>query len=87
VSASAIRSDFEINTIGPIVLYQAFADLLAASDSTGGAKFVVISSVLGQIADSQPYTYNAYGISKAAVNFIAKKIDQEVPGVISFPVQ
>lgn len=87
MSASAIRSDFEINTLGPLVLYQAFANLLASSDSAGGAKFVVISSLLGQIAESLPYTYNAYGLSKAAVNFIAKKIDQEVPGVISFPLQ
>lgn len=79
-----ILTDFQVNTLGPLVLFQSFMSLLT---TTEGAKFVVISSVLGQIAESTPYTYNAYGLSKAAVNFLAKKIDQETPQLIAFPVQ
>lgn len=82
-----MKSDFETNTIGPVVLYQAFASLLSASDAPGGAKFVIISAILGQIADSLPYDYNAYGISKAGANYVAKKLNQTVPSLISFPIQ
>jgi len=82
-----LRSDFEINTIGPIVLFQAFESLLSASDARGGAKFIIVSSVLGQIAEASDYSYDAYGISKAGANFVAKKLSQEVPGLISFPMQ
>jgi NAD(P)-dependent dehydrogenase (short-subunit alcohol dehydrogenase family) len=82
-----VRSDFETNTVGPIVLFQAFESLLAASDAAGGPKFIIISSVLAQITEASNYSYDAYGISKAAVNFVAKKISQEVPNLISFPMQ
>lgn len=82
-----LRSDFEINTIGPIVLFQAFESLLSASDALGGAKFIIVSSVLGQITEASDYSYDAYGISKAGANFVAKKLSQEIPGLISFPMQ
>jgi norsolorinic acid ketoreductase len=84
---SQLRSDFETNTIGPVVLFQAFASLLSASTAVGGAKFVIISSILGQITEASEYSYDAYGISKAAANFVAKKLSQEVSGLIAFPMQ
>jgi NAD(P)-dependent dehydrogenase (short-subunit alcohol dehydrogenase family) len=77
-----LRKMFETNTIGPIVLYQAFASLL-----TPGAKFVVISSLIGKISDAIPWSYTAYATSKAAVNYVTKKIDQESADLIAFPVQ
>lgn len=86
-TVAQLRSDFEINTIGPIVLFQAFESLLAASDAPVGAKFVIVSSVLGQITEASDYSYDAYGISKAGANFVAKKLSQEVPSLISFPMQ
>jgi norsolorinic acid ketoreductase len=82
-----LKSDFETNTIGPIVLFQAFESLLAASNVAGGAKFVIVSSILGQITEASDYSYDAYGISKAGANFVAKKLSQEVPSLISFPMQ
>jgi hypothetical protein len=33
-----------------------------------------------------PYDYNAYGISKVAANFFAKKVDQMNPDIIGFPI-
>jgi hypothetical protein len=87
ITPEQIRSDFDTNTLGPLILYQAFAKLLAASDVAGGSKFVVVSSLLGQIAESLPFPYNAYGLSKAAVNFVVKKIDQEDSAVTAFPMQ
>jgi len=67
-----------------LILFQTFASLLNASKI---AKFIVISSTAGQIEDGLPYPLNGYGLSKAGANFIAKKIDQEVDYVTSFPIQ
>lgn len=74
-----------MNTIGPLILFQSFASLLSAAG--GAAKFVVISSVAGQIAEMPPFPIASYGISKAGANYIAKKIDQEYEDIISFPMQ
>lgn len=84
VTAETIQTDFTINTIGPLVLFQSFVSLLENSKI---AKFVIISTLLGQITESLPWPHNAYGLSKAGANFIAKKIDQETESVISFPIQ
>lgn len=43
--------------------------------------------MLGQITESLAYLCDKYGISKAGANFVAKNIDQEVPSVVSFPMQ
>jgi hypothetical protein len=43
--------------------------------------------MLGQVTESLSWPHDAYGLSKAAVNFVAKKIDQETEHVISFPIQ
>jgi NAD(P)-dependent dehydrogenase (short-subunit alcohol dehydrogenase family) len=83
-TAEALRSDFDTNTIGPLILFQSFAPLLQSSNIS---KFVTISSSAGQIQDSLPYPLNGYGLSKAGANFVAKKINQEVDYVTSFPVQ
>jgi norsolorinic acid ketoreductase len=82
-----LRFDYENNVIGPIVLFQAFESLLSASNAAGGAKFIIISSVLGQITEASDYSYDAYGISKAGANFVAKKLSQEHPVLVAFPMQ
>jgi norsolorinic acid ketoreductase len=87
VTAEQIHGDFDVNVLGPVVLYQSFADLLAKSAAADDAKFVVISSLIGQVTNALPYPVNAYGISKAAVNFVVKKIDMEDEKVAAFPVQ
>ena len=53
----------------------------------GGPKVIIISSVLAQITEDSDYSYDAYGISKVAVNFVVKKLSQEVSNLISFPMQ
>lgn len=67
----------------------------AGSGETGGAqrgegsggsrlrretKFVVISSSVGSIGGMMPAPSLAYGVSKAAVNFLVKKLHTEWPG-------
>lgn len=81
-SLDLIRQNFETNTIGPVVLYQAFASLLSP-----GAKFVLISSLIVKVSEEIPFSYPAYAASKTAVNYIIKKINLEVPDLIAFPIQ
>jgi norsolorinic acid ketoreductase len=85
VKPDTLLSEFTVNAIGPLVLFNAFSSLL---DAAGGeAKFVVISSAAGSITDAVPFALNSYGTSKAAVNFLTKKIDMESPKVTAFPMQ
>lgn len=77
-----MRRQFETNTLGPLVLYQAFASLMSP-----GSKFVAITTIIGRISGSIPFSYIAYGASKAAANYITRKLDQEVPDLVAFCVQ
>ncbi|UNI24517.1 hypothetical protein JDV02_010255 [Purpureocillium takamizusanense] len=78
-SPEAARSCFEVNAIGPLKLFQACWPLLARSAREGGSKFVLISSSAGSIAgigmELPPIV--AYGMSKSAANWLAKKISVE----------
>ncbi|KAK4495494.1 hypothetical protein PRZ48_013826 [Zasmidium cellare] len=67
---TATRSLFEVNTLGPLRLFQAVYPLLKP-----GARFLVMSSMGGSIhvALTFPFSVAAYGISKAAVNFLVAK--------------
>lgn len=56
---------FKINTLGPIAMVEAFADLVAASDEK---KIVSLSSRLASIADNGEGAYYAYRSTKAALN-------------------
>lgn len=85
VTTAQLHSDFNVNILGPIVLYQNFVGSLAKSDTS--AKFVVISSEIAQITNMPPYPMASYGISKAGVNFVAKKINEDNKELISFPMQ
>lgn len=82
-----VRDHYEVNVLGPLILFQAFYPLLKKSKS-GVPKFVVISSALGSIGSMEPIPATAYGASKAAVNYVTKKIHQEheKDGLIAFPL-
>lgn len=56
---------FKINTLGPMAMVEAFADLVAASDEK---KIVSLSSRLASIADNGDGAYYAYRSTKAALN-------------------
>jgi len=82
---SEVRSHFEVNTIGALALFQATWPLLQAAPKP---KFVVVTTGLGSIGDmgNMPMPVVAYGASKAAVNFITRKIHFENPDLIAFPI-
>lgn len=84
-----LLTDFKVNTIGPVVLFNTFSSLLLAAnkETPGTAKFVVISTLAAQITNAVPFPLNSYAASKIASNFLTKKIDMECPEVIAFPIQ
>jgi norsolorinic acid ketoreductase len=82
---SEVRNHFEVNTVGPLALFQATWPLLQAAPKP---KFVVVTTGLASIGDmgSMPMPVTAYGASKAAVNYITRKIHFENPDLIAFPI-
>ncbi|KAH8684477.1 hypothetical protein BGZ60DRAFT_478621 [Tricladium varicosporioides] len=71
-----VRKHFEVNTIGPLALIQAFAPLLKASSEP---KFLVITSTIGSIGLLGEYKvpFFAYGLSKAGSNYMVAKLHFE----------
>lgn len=70
VDPDEVRKVFDVNTIGPMALYQACFALLQKSTS---AKFVTISSAagsIGEMATNGAFVAPAYSISKAGLNWI-----------------
>jgi norsolorinic acid ketoreductase len=77
----ALRDDFEVNTLGPLKLFQALCPLL----KEGKGKFVVISSSLGSIGGMElAAPCLSYGVSKAGVNYLVRKVHFEFPDITSF---
>jgi norsolorinic acid ketoreductase len=74
-----------VNAIGPVILLQAMLPLLQAAPKP---KFVVISSTIGSIAfmDNLQVPAAAYGASKAAVNFLVRKVHFEHPELVAFSI-
>ena len=75
-SYDQLSAHINVNTFGPIVLYQATYDLLRAAQSP---KFFIISSSLGSVGfmENMPLPVLSYGMSKSAVNYFAKKANME----------
>lgn len=87
--ASEMLDHFAVNTVAPLLLFQATASLLDAAAVLGGRpKFVVLSSGAGSLGlvESLPVENTAYGASKAAANFVTRRIHYENPKLIAFPV-
>jgi NAD(P)-dependent dehydrogenase (short-subunit alcohol dehydrogenase family) len=81
-SSQAMAEHYAVNTIGPLVLFQATYPLLKASSST--PKFIPISSSGGSIekrAGTPGLPYLAYGASKAALNYLARKLRADHEGL------
>jgi NAD(P)-dependent dehydrogenase (short-subunit alcohol dehydrogenase family) len=75
---------FAVNTIGPLVLFQATYPLLKASSDT--PKFIPITSVAGSVAVGAPIDMPmlAYGATKAALNYLTIKIRADHEGLSTF---
>jgi NAD(P)-dependent dehydrogenase (short-subunit alcohol dehydrogenase family) len=66
---------FNVNAFAPLLVTQALRPRLAEH-----AKIVNVTSVLGSIARAGA-GYLAYGMSKAALNMLTKKLAAEMPGI------
>ncbi|KAH7364684.1 aflatoxin biosynthesis ketoreductase nor-1 [Rhexocercosporidium sp. MPI-PUGE-AT-0058] len=77
---------FQVNTIAPLVLFEAAFPLLEAA--TAPAKFVTISSAVGSMTVMAhiPFDCTPYGASKTAATYLVRKIHLENPGLIAFPI-
>ena len=87
LSLDKLREHFEVNTVGPIRLFQAFFPLLSRSSNP---KFVVVSTVRGSIGLQINYAAapgTIYGLSKAAINFFTQRVHVEHPNITTFPLQ
>ncbi|KAI5889650.1 NAD(P)-binding protein [Schizophyllum commune H4-8] len=76
---------FDINVNGPLVLFQTTYPLLKESKQP---KFVTISTGLGSIergAMTSARVY-PYGASKAALNWVTRKLHHDFPDLIAFPI-
>lgn len=84
--AAEMLSHFKINTVAPLLLFQATFPLL---NNAPNPKFITITSGAGSIGNmgNLPVENTAYGSSKAAANFVTRKIHFENPNLIAFPVQ
>jgi NAD(P)-dependent dehydrogenase (short-subunit alcohol dehydrogenase family) len=77
VAAKSLADSFAANASGPLLLTQALADLLAASDAPRVAN---ISSQIGSIANTQAFRTASYAMSKAALNMATRLMAAELRG-------
>ncbi|KIW15598.1 hypothetical protein PV08_05646 [Exophiala spinifera] len=92
-TAEEMRDHYEVNTIAPLMLFQAFWPLMEASTESGASstpkKVFFLSSSVGCIGDwMEPIPGGAYGPSKAALNWIVRKLHFELQdkGIVSVAV-
>ena len=77
VDAAPWREVFEVNTIAPLMLAQAFADHVAASERR---LIAVLSSKMGSIDDNGSGGGYIYRSSKTAVNQVVKSLSVDLAG-------
>jgi len=79
---------YRTNTAGTLALFQAVYPLLLPSGANPIPKFVAVSSTVGSIGDMEKWPMNAtaYGMSKAALNWLSRNIHIENPNLIAFPI-
>ncbi|KAL8689098.1 MAG: hypothetical protein Q9218_005146, partial [Villophora microphyllina] len=76
-----LRDHFYVNTVSHLLLFQAAWPMLKEAKG-GEPKFVIVSSSVGSIGamEKEPVAMVSYGCSKAATNFLSRKIHFENEG-------
>ncbi|KAL5337414.1 NAD(P)-binding protein [Aspergillus crustosus] len=82
-SLDVLREHIDVNTFGPLVLFQATYPLLIKSKKP---VFVGVGSAMGSIGgmEQRPWSNTAYGLSKVMLHYMVRKIHFENEGVVSF---
>ncbi|CAG8962182.1 hypothetical protein HYFRA_00005232 [Hymenoscyphus fraxineus] len=82
-----LMGGFWVNAMGVLVLFQGVRGLLLTkNEGVGGkeGKFILISSSLGSIGEMEGAVPSlAYGVSKAAANYLLRKISFEERGIVA----
>lgn len=73
IEFSAVREEFEVNTLGPLMVAQALSPLMEE-----GGKLAIVSSNLGSIENAARASGYGYNISKAGVNMAGKLLSLEL---------
>ncbi|KAL7811920.1 NAD(P)-binding protein [Trichoderma gracile] len=73
-TALDLRTAFEVNTIAPLLVFQALWPLLQKSLRP---KLIMMTSSVGSIAEMEPGPGGAYGPSKAALNWLTRALHLE----------
>lgn len=83
VKSENLQQLFHVNTIAPLLLFQAFQPLLQSSVSP---RFVVLSTIVSSIASQSqlPIKTTSYGSTKVALNFIMVRLAIENRDIITF---
>jgi norsolorinic acid ketoreductase len=76
ITPENLKYDFEVNTITNLRVFQALWPLVEKSTAESGKKWVMMTSALGSIdlQDKINWPVTSYGISKAGINFLARKV-------------
>ena len=82
---SQLQEHFDVNSLGPVRLFQATRPLLAKS---ANPRFVLISSVMGSITSRKDFTIpnTSYGTSKAAANYLVRAIHFENDNIAALAI-
>lgn len=82
---SEFKEHLDVNVTGTLVLFQAVHELLSAASNP---KFIPIGTPVGSIGEMENYPLGstAYGSSKAALNFLTRKLHFENPNMVIYPL-
>lgn len=83
-----LQNVLAVNTVGPILLFQAVLPLLLKSP-TGHPKWISLSTISGSIGaldETAGFPTVSYGLSKAALNFVTKSIHLQHKEIVSVAV-
>jgi len=82
---SIVREHWEVNALGPLILFQAIFPLLEKSSDP---KFIAVSTAVASIGgmENLPVPFAGYGQSKAALNYITRKLHFEHENMTIFPI-
>ncbi|RDL42234.1 putative cytochrome 52A4 [Venustampulla echinocandica] len=85
IKTKDLLEHFDVNTAGTVRLFQAVLPLLKKGDNP---RFLALSSIVGTIGlmDQIPFNVPSYGSSKAAINFLTRRIHFENEDLISIAV-
>ena len=85
MKTSDLLEHVDINAAGVVRLFQAVLPLLQKASKP---KFMAVSSAVATIAGMEyiPFTLSSYGASKAALNYLTRRIHFENEDLIAFAV-